>query len=265
VLFFCLLLGLALFSGKRPLGGTMRAIVIILIIIAAIAALLFFGWSRAPDMLANNLSKKLGVAVSIDSMNLRSSEIDVNKLTIGNPRGYSLPKAFSAEEIQIHAPVTTYFSNDILIDEIDVNNIYLGLEFDSISNGDGNWTTIFKHFQEASDLDKTDGKKVTIKRLVFNNINTELLFRSEGGNVKKLPEIKQIVLTNISTEGGSLADQLMGSVLGQMVKQVFVEQNLNNMIKGFLLDTPGKAVDKFLEPFKGFFNATPKHDQTYVA
>jgi len=243
----------------------MRAIVIILIIIAAIAALLFFGWSRAPDMLANNLSKKLGVAVSIDSMNLRSSEIDVNKLTIGNPRGYSLPKAFSAEEIQIHAPVTTYFSNDILIDEIDVNNIYLGLEFDSISNGDGNWTTIFKHFQEASDLDKTDGKKVTIKRLVFNNINTELLFRSEGGNVKKLPEIKQIVLTNISTEGGSLADQLMGSVLGQMVKQVFVEQNLNNMIKGFLLDTPGKAVDKFLEPFKGFFNATPKHDQTYVA
>ena len=47
----------------------MRTIIIILIIIAAIVALFFFGKSRIPDMLANNLSKKLGVAVSIDSMN----------------------------------------------------------------------------------------------------------------------------------------------------------------------------------------------------
>ncbi|MDN3506170.1 MAG: hypothetical protein P0S96_02970 [Simkaniaceae bacterium] len=236
----------------------MRTIITILIIIAAIVALFFFGKSRVPDMLANNLSKKLGVPVSIGSMNFDSSEVEINKFTIGNPKEYSLPKAFSAEEIELNAPINTYFSDDILIDEIEVNNIYLGLEFDTITSGDGNWTTIFKHFQENSKVDEKGGKKVTIKRLVFNNIQTELLFRSEGGNPKRLPEIKQIVLKNVSTEGGSLTDQLMGTVLAQMVKQVFIEQNLNNMIKGFLLDTPGNAVDKFLEPFKGFFNTAPK-------
>ncbi|NGX59171.1 MAG: hypothetical protein KR126chlam3_00318 [Chlamydiae bacterium] len=235
----------------------MRSLIIVLIIIAAIVVLFFLGWSRVPDMIANNLSKKLGVAVSIDSMNLRTARIDVNKLTIGNPRGYSLPKAFSAKEIKLHAPVTAYFSNDIVVEEIDVNDIYLGLEFDSTSSADGNWTRILKHYQDEADLDAADGKKVTIKKLVCNNIRTELLFRTQSGNIKKLPNIDQIVLTNITTEGGFPVDQLMSSILGQMLKEVFIQQNLNNMIKGLLLDTPGKAVDTFLKPFQGIFNAVP--------
>lgn len=233
----------------------MRGFFVALIVIVAVIVLFFLGWSRVPDMLANNLSKKLGVSVSIDSMGLRPSQIDVNKLTIGNPRGYSLPKAFSAEEIELHAPVTRYFSNDIVVDEVDVNDIYLGIEFDSTSGTEGNWTKIFDHYQNSADLDVTDGKKVTIKRLVCNNIRTELLFRNEGG-VRKLPTIRQIVLTDISTEGGFPTDQLMSSILGQMLREVFIQQNLGNMLKG-LLDSPGKAVDQFLKPFKGIFNAVP--------
>ncbi|NGX46851.1 MAG: hypothetical protein K1000chlam3_00218 [Chlamydiae bacterium] len=237
----------------------MRAWVIVLIIIAAIIVLFFLGWSRVPDMLANNLSKKLGVAVSIDSMGLHPSRIDVNKLTIGNSRGYSLPKAFSAEEILLHAPLTNYFSDDIVVDEIDVNDIYLGLEFDSTSGTDGNWTKILSHYEDTAHLDETGGKKVTIKKLICNNIRTELLFRSNGGTIKKLPIIKQIVLTNISTEGGFPTDQLMSSILGQMLKEVFIQQNMKSMIKG-LLDSPGNAVDTFLKPFKGIFNAVPNDE-----
>lgn len=233
----------------------MRGLIAILIAIVAVIVLFFLGWSRVPDMLANNLSKKIGTSVSIDSMSFRPSRIGVYKLTIGNPKGYSLPKAFSSEELIVKAPMTNYFNNEVVVDEVVVNDIYVGLEFDSPSSANGNWTKIFTHYEQAADLDETGGKKVTIKRLVCNNIRSEVMFKTDG-SIRKLPIIQQIVLTNISTEGGFPTDQLMSSILGQMLKEVFTQQNLGNMLKG-LLDEPGKAVDKFIEPFKGIFNSIP--------
>ena len=237
----------------------MRGLTIFLIIFVALIILFFIGKSRVPDMLANNLSKKLGVSVSIDSMSFRWNEIEVDQIEIGNAKGYTLPKAFSAEEIEINAPAQNYFKDFIVIDEIEVDDIYLGIEFDSTSSATGNWTKIMKHYQEKADLDEPSKKKGLIKRLVLKNIRTEVLFRDKN-EIKKLPPIHQIVLTNISTEGSFPADQLMSSILGQMLKQVFLQQNLNNMLKDLILDSPGKAVEKIIKPFEGIFNMNPIQD-----
>jgi len=239
----------------------MRVLSIFIIIIVAIIVLFFLGWSRVPDMLANNLSKKLGVAVSIDAIGLRPSKIDVDKLEIGNPRGYTLPKAFSAQEIDLYASLTNYFREEVVVEEIDVRDIYLGLEFDSSSGTSGNWTQILSNYQKSAKLEETGKgvRKVLIKKLILTNIQTDLLFRKEGGKIKRLPTIKRIELTNISTEGGFPTDQLMSSILGQMLKEVFIQQNLNSMLQG-ILQTPGNAIDTFLKPFKGIFNAVPKEE-----
>lgn len=236
----------------------MRGLVITIIVLVGAIFVGFLAWSRLPDMLANNLSKKLGVSVSIQSMGARPKKLTLNQITIGNPPRYSLPKAFSARETELDAPLTTYFQGHVLVDEIAMEDIYLGLEFDSPSAAKGNWSTIFGNLEKEGKLDKKDGKKVTIKRLVCKNIRTELMFKSDG-KVRKLPVIKQIVLKDISTEGGVSSDQLAGSILGQMIKQVFLEQNLNNMIKGLFTD-PGGAVDTFLKPFQGIFNWMPEDD-----
>ncbi len=241
---------------KEHYEEIMRALTIFILIVVALVVLFFLGMSRAPDMLANKLSKSLGVSVSIDSMSLRPSKIEVDKIEIGNARGYSLPKAFSAEEIKVHAPLTRYVSDDIVIDEIDVNHIYLGLEFDSPAGAEGNWTKIMNHYKKEAEGEESSDKKILIKKLILTNIQTELLFRSEGGKIKKLPTIKRIELTNINTEGSFPTKQLMGTILGQMLKEVFIQQNLDNMIKGLL--NPGKAVDKILKPFEGIFNTLPK-------
>ncbi|NGX48412.1 MAG: hypothetical protein K1000chlam3_01805, partial [Chlamydiae bacterium] len=106
----------------------------------------------------------------------------------------------------------------------------------------------------SAKLDEKDEHKVLIKKLVFLNIRTDLLFRQNGKGVRRLPTIARIELTNISTEGGLPMDQLASSILGQMLKQVFIQQNVNNMLKG-ILKTPSNAIDTFLKPFKGIFNA----------
>jgi len=244
----------------------MRVLAIILVIIVAAIVLAIIGWSRVPDILANNLSKKLQVAVSIESMDLSLSSVDVNNLEIGNPRGYSLAKAFSAKEIQVHAPLREYLSDSITIDEIDVNDIYLGLEFDSAQSAQGNWSRIMSSYKNAteSDDDPKNDTKILIKRLVFNNIQSDLLFRKNGGKVRRLPLIRQIVLTNVSTEGDFPMDQLMSSILGQMLREVFIQQNLNNQLQG-IIKAPGKAVDTITKPFKDLFNTAPKKEENKVA
>ncbi|NGX39357.1 MAG: hypothetical protein KR126chlam1_00683 [Chlamydiae bacterium] len=241
----------------------MKGAAIFIIIIAAIGILFFLGWSRVPDMIANNLSKKLGVAVSIDSMSFTASQVDVKELEIGNPRGYSLPKAFSAKQILVRAPLTQYFKEKIQVEQIVVDDIYLGLEFNTSTGADGNWTQIMSQFQKEADLDE-EGKSVFIKKLVLKNIQTAVFFRDKGGNIKQLPPIREIVLTNISTEGGFPIDQLMESILGQMLKEVFNQQNLNNMIQGILED-PKKAIDTLVKPFEKLFNATPKNERRHSA
>ena len=235
----------------------MKSSLSILIILVIAAILAFIGWSRLPDMIATNMAKKLQVAVSIGRMGLGPKSLKIKKMHIGNPSGYStLPKAFSSEQILIHAPLTRYMDQKIVIDQIDINEIYLGLEFDSASGTNGNWTVIMSNFQRATKVEKIRAdkqKSILIKRLSLRNIKTELVFLKEKTSVKRLPTIDEIVLTDITSEGGLPMDQLMNTVLGQMLKSVFQKQNLQNMLKG-LLDSPEKAIDTFMKPFKGIFN-----------
>lgn len=244
-----------------------------LIIVAILAAVIvgFIFWSRLPDMVSNNLSKKLKVAVEIDSFGLSWGKISAKNIQIGNPPGSILARAFTCQEIDVLAPFTSYLKKRVVIDEIALKDIYLGLEFDSASGTSGNWSRIMKNLQDStggissstSKKDKskappapTSERSVLIHRIVLTNIDVDVVYRKEGGKVKKLPRIPRMELTEVSSEGGLPMDQILNSVLVQMLKEVFIKENLNNMIKEFM-DTPS-PVQKYIQPFKGFFNAVPE-------
>ena len=244
--------------------STVVGLIVVVVLAAVVVGFVF--WSRLPDMAANNLSKKLKVPVEIDSFGLSWGKLDAKNIQIGNPPGAILAKAFTCREIDVLAPFTNYLNKRIIINEIDLQDIYLGLEFDSASGTSGNWTRIMKNLQDSTQADqgklsKSKEKKgspersVLIHRIVLTNIDVDVVYRKEGGKVKKLPRIPRIELTEVSSEGGFPMDQILNSVLGEMLKQVFIKQNLNNMIKS-LIDTPS-PIQKYVEPFKGFFNVVP--------
>ena len=210
------------------------------VILCVIAALLvfFFGSGIAATYVASQLTNKLHVRVDITSIRPYLTSIQVSNLRIGNPAGYKLPRAFSADSISINAPLTRYANDHVEIDSIEINDIYLGLEFDSIKGTEGNWTAIMASTNEAQETSKKESvekskKSVLIKTLGLNNIKTDLLFRDKG-SVKHLPDIQRIELHNVSSEGGNLTDQLMNSALGEMVKQVFVQQNMKDLLQKIL-------------------------------
>lgn len=256
------------FSMKSFFSGVLGWIVIA---IAAVCIAAFIAWSRAPDILANNLSKKLGVPVEIEDISLGFSHITVENFEIGNVPNGILPKAFSVETLAVNAPLGRYLNDQIVIDTIKLDNVYLGLEFDSATSTNGNWTRIMSNLQDSTDTDQNvppsersrkrksqqqapantpkTGKSLLIKELIINNISVDLVYVKGDGKIKKLPMIKQIVLRNISSEEGFPMDQLMNSVLGQMLQQVFIQQNLKNMIQELV--PKAQDLNNLLDPFKG--------------
>jgi len=235
---------------------------LIIILVLAAIVILFLFWSRVPDIVAGSLSKKLKVLVEIGDIDLSMNSVTIEKLEIGNPQGFYLSRAFAADQISVQAPISRYLHDAIEIDEIDVDNIYLGLEFDSPSGTQGNWTTIMNNAKSAQDSSSQSKSKKTvfIKKIVFTNIHTDLIYRSQGNKVRRLPKIKQIELKNISSEGGNAMDQIMNSALGEMLKQVFIEQNLKDALDKIFQPNQNNPIDT-LRQLKGLFNALPNEPQ----
>ncbi len=232
---------------------------IVFIVLIAIILLLFIGWSKAPDFIARHLSKQTHVTVSIDDIDVSLNSLRIQKTNIGSPKGSLLPKAFSSEEILLEAPLTHYLNQHIEIDEISLDHIYLGLEFDSKGSKEGNWTTIMRNMKQSSpttmqpkDQTKT-ARTVMIKKLLLTDLSIDLVYRNEGNNVKHLAPIARLELTNVSSEGGIPADQISQLILAETLKSVFQQQGLENMLED-VFDMPQTTLEKFTQPFKSLFN-----------
>lgn len=239
---------------------------IVLLCIIGGAIFLFILWSRLPDMIASSLSKRLKVGVEIGDMSLSMNAIGVDRFVIHNPEGFKLPKAFSTQTIVIDAPLTGYLKNDIVIEEINVSNVYIGLEFDSIKSTKGNWSTILANAESAQEesTKSASNKTVLIKRLLLTNIQAELLYQSDG-KIRKLKPIKQIELKNISSKGGNVGDQILNSALGQAVKQIFIEENLKDILDQLMQSPAGDQLKNYLGPLKNIFNVVDKETEESLA
>jgi len=240
----------------KALARNLSGLIVVTLLLATI--LLFLGWSQVPDIIANKLSKKLKVTVEIGDIDLALKSIEIEKIEIGNPSNCLLPRAFAAERISIDTPLTRYLHQDIVIEEMEIEGVYLGLEFDSPTSLRNNWATLLDHGKSAQDEDKASGKTVTIRSLILRDVQTDLVYHSQGKKVNHLPTIKKIVLKDLSSSGGSPFDQIMNNALGEMLKEVFIKQNLKDALEQLLKDKSDNPLQDTLEQFKGIFNALPQ-------
>jgi len=234
----------------RLLLKGLGTILLLLIIGAMVFAMLM--WFRAPGIVSSKLSRQLRTAVEVGDIRLSFASLSVDRFEIYNPPGFDNQKALSVDEITIHAPPNRLFHDMIVIDEIAAKGIFIGMEFDSPRSTKGNWSTLLataEASQKENAKERSD-RSVFIKRIVLRDIQAYLYYQSDG-KIRKLKPIKEIVLHNISSKGGNLEDQLMNSALGESVKQIFVQENLKEVLDQ-LLQSPIKDA---LGPLKGIFGA----------
>lgn len=210
----------------------------------------FFAWNMVPSWITSKLSKEAGVTVTIGDIGATFDKINVRRFYMGNPPGRILSKAMTIQKIEIDAPLSRYFDNNITIDKVDAKNIYIGIEFDKKGSSNGNWTTIMGNIKRNALEDGGEKKTVLIRKLVLHNITIDLAYTNERGKVKRLKPIGRIELNNVSSEGGIPSSVIMDIMIQQMLDKIFSIENLQNMIQGVLkgIDSDGK-----LAPLQGLF------------
>jgi len=236
-----------------------KALIIIfgLIVVLCLAAVLV--WNMFPTILSHKLSKRAGVSVTISDIRLSPDKIKVDGIRVGNPSGYSkTPRALSVDDVVVNVPLTRFLDNKIVIDEMTMDDIYIGLEFDSPNSKNGNWTTIMNNMSKSTkdDSDKAKEKgettSVLIKRLVITDLQIELAYKTGGKPNRKLRPIDRIELTNISSEGGIHTAQIMNIIMQETLRNIFSKEGLQNMLDGVL--NPQDSGGGVMNTLKGLFS-----------
>lgn len=194
----------------------------------------FFGWNYIPYWISNALSQKMGVSVTIGHLNLKPNTTTIRKLIVGNPKGFNLKNALKIEEIQANAPFSSFFYDHIVIDKMLLSNLYLGLEFESATDTTGNWTVIMNNLQSSlgnSTSSSKEEKTFLIKLLAVDNIRISLFFKKGSAKVKHLKPIAHMEFKNVSSEGDFPMGQLTNVIMSEILKEIFIEQGLKNMLQ----------------------------------
>ena len=233
----------------------LRAIFVSFILIIVTA--LFISWNYIPYWISSSLSKKIGVDVSISYINLTPFSIKIYDLEVENPSKFQLKKALEVAKIETQTPATTFFKDEITIDKIALTNAYLGLEIESPTNTKGNWTYLIDQLNSSIKSSSTgEGKKkFFIKKLTVDNLNIDLLVKSQGGKIKKIKPIAHMEFNNISSEGEFPVGQLTSIIMSSILKEVFSPENLTNMLKDTFTN-PAQGASDLFNTLKSLFSFT---------
>jgi len=236
-----------------------KLIIIIIGLILVISLSAIFAWNSLPKIISHNLSKRLGVSVSISDIYLSPKWIKVKGLTIKNPLNYSkTPEALRIQTMEINTSLRHLLNKQIVIDEIELDHVFVGLEFDSSNSKRGNWTTIMNKMNQSTQKDRNGekGKEKTtsifIKRFVIKNLQIELAYKTGGENNRKLRPIDRIELTNISSEGGIPTAQIMNIIIQETLRNIFSKEGIQNMLEEIL--NPNDSKKGVIDTLKGLFS-----------
>jgi len=235
-----------------------KTLIIVFGVIVVLVLVGIFCWNMLPSWVSNKLSERTKVSVSIQDIRLGSSSIKVDNIRVGNPPGSVLNTALEVKKLTIDTPFSRFFDDRIVINEMRLDDVYLGLEFESQRSSKGNWSEIMQNLKESTGKEKQQaadkGKttSVLIKKLIITDLKIDLAYRTGGKGVRRLRPIDRLELENISSEGGLPTAQIMDIVMSEMLRNIFSKEGLQNMLENLVPggDSGGSPIDAL----KGLFS-----------
>jgi hypothetical protein len=182
-------------------------------------------WTNRENILAHFISRQLHVPVSIRSLEIRKSSAEISRIWIGNFPHSQTPTSFTAESITLDANWDQIFGNPVTIEEIDIDNIFVGIEFYDAGGDDNNWSRILHENGQK----KKNPKDYLIRTLILRNLTVELT--QANGKVKRYPTIQRMEFHNISSEAGFPVEEIEKAIFDLMMKDIFKKFNLKQLFK----------------------------------
>jgi hypothetical protein len=251
---------------------TLRIMKILLSIIGALVALAVVALLVVAVMLGSLVKKGVnhaGPLITQTSVVLEDAKISpfsgkgtLKGLTVGNPVGWTTPRAFYLGEVSIDMEPSSLTKEHIVINSIVIDQPEITFETKITSS---NLQDLLKNVQKSAGTQPTNepapqpqpggdkpaepaapvGKPVKIEVKSFRLQNAKVILAGMGTNVPV--EIPALVMENLGTrEGGLTPEELSAAVLKEVLAQVAQYGGKKAVEKG-LLDKAGRELNKLLK------------------
>jgi len=195
--------------------GCLGALLVLILITSWIV------WESKASVAAHFISINLKAPVTIQELDVGKTKIDISTLWIGTPSHSKTSTSFSAKTIEIDTNVLDVLDNPLIIDRIDISNIFVGLEY--FDNGRTNWDIMLK----GASSEKAQGRDYLIRLLVLENLTVEVT--QADGQKKRYPTIERMEFHNISNETGFPIKEIEKAIFKLMMKNIMDKYNLFNL------------------------------------
>lgn len=198
-----------------------------------LAAAVFYLLSNLDRIVAAAIEKygssATGTPVEVSSVRIRlnAGEGAISDLSVGNPRGYSTPKALRLGDIAIAVDTGTITKDPVVIDKITVSAPRATYEIDR--SGRSNINEIRKRIEAYGSTGAAGkreaggsaegGKKLLIRNLVIEGGEVTVQVAALSGDPLSA-SLPRMDLKNIGGEGGSTPSEIAVQVLRPLLNQV---------------------------------------------
>ncbi len=179
-------------------------------------------------ILSKTLSNTTQTPVTVGAIGFLRDAFTIQRLVISNPKDAYLPTAFKAETIKVSSAYTSYFRQTVVIEKIEVDDVFLNIEFYTEDKLTGNWQALFDNMGKSDQLMKNN-RQTLIKQLVLRNVQVNLILA--GGKIHRLSPIDQLEFEGLSSDEGFPVQQISEIIAKKMIYSVLKEEGLNLIIK----------------------------------
>lgn len=201
----------------------------------------YFIYLNSGLILSKIISRTTQTSVTINHIDFHHDSFTIQHLAIGNPKDAYIPIAFKAETVKVNVDYNQYLKNSIVIDTIEINDIYLNIEFYTEDKLEGNWQVIIENMGKSHQDSNKNKRYALIKKLILNNIQVNLIL--SDGKIHRLSPIDHLEFEDVTSEEGFPVKEISEIIARKMVYSIFKEEGLNLIIK-----VPLKVIKKIL-PF----------------
>ncbi|MEM7175060.1 MAG: hypothetical protein AAF443_03920 [Chlamydiota bacterium] len=222
-------------------GIIKKTLLIALLVMTPLIALGSYLVFKNPEVIVSHvISCATKTPVTVDNIDFHRESFTIQNLIVRNPKEAYVPAAFRAEVIEIAAPYKHYLQRSIVIDKIEMDNIYLDIEFYNEDKTEGNWQSLVAnmHNDEKSENSK---RKTLIKKLILRHIQVSVILAD--GKIHRLSPIDRLEFNDITSEEGIPVKEISEIIVRKMIYSVLKDEGLNLIIK-----VPLKVIKKIF-PF----------------
>ena len=199
---------------------------VFVLLIAGILIASWVVWMNKANIAAHFLSRHLRVPATIRTLDIGKAEAEITRLWIGNPPRSKTSTSFSAETIAIRSNLDQVMADPLLIDEIDIANIFVGIEY--YESNETNWHYILGGPSKAA---KKKSRDYLIRTLILENLTAEVT--QADGKIKRYPTIQRMEFHNISSETGFPIEEIEKAIFNLMMQDLFKKLNFDELLKQF--------------------------------